>query len=106
MIFPIFSLRAALIVMTALCGYFLILSFAVAGQKWAIAVAVASAAAWTTALVFAALYGFGWLFTLLSGLVRWLTSAVTGAPAEAVQSPFATDRLPPVVVAPPPDATD
>ena len=106
MIFPKFSLRSALILVTALCCFFLIVSMAARGRHWAMAVSIAGGSAAAMALVYACLFFFAWLLTLLSGVARWLSTLVFGAQPDDVQSPFATDRLPPVLVAPPPDPLD
>jgi hypothetical protein len=106
MIFPKFTLRTALVTVTALCCFFLIVSLAARGHHWAVAVSIAGGSAAATALIYALLFFFAWLLTLLSGLVRWMSSLVFGAPAGNLQSPFAADRLPPVLVTPPPDPLD
>jgi hypothetical protein len=106
MIIPKFSLRTALITVTALCCFFLIVSMAARGQQWAMAVSIVGGSAALMALIYAGLFFFAWLLTLLSGMVRWLSTLVFGPPPGNLQSPFATDRLPPVLVSPPPDPLD
>jgi hypothetical protein len=106
MLLPRFSLRLVLSAVTALCFFFLVLSAAYRGQSWAIAVSIAAGAAVLMLLIYAGLFLFAWLLAWVTGAGRSLQSWAVGKPALEVQSPFASDRLPPVLVSPPPDPED
>jgi hypothetical protein len=95
MLFPRFSLRAILGSVTGLCLFFVVLSFAARGQTWAVAVSMAGSLALVMALTYAVLFFFAWILSL-----------PFGGQAARVESPFAGDRLPPVLVEPPPDPLD
>lgn len=102
MLIPKISLRQILLAVTALCFFFPILSFAVRGHLWAIAIAIAVGTAIVMVVLYEAFYAFAWLLTLGSSMIRWMV----GKPDARLQSPFAGDRLPPVLVSPPPDPED
>jgi hypothetical protein len=106
MLIPRFSLRSILSVVTALCFFFLVLSAANRGQTWAIAVSIAVGTGIAMLLIYAALFLLAWLLAWVTGAGRSLQLWATGKPAMDLQSPFASDRLPPVLVSPPPDPED
>jgi hypothetical protein len=106
MLIPRFSLRLILSAVTALCFFFLVLSAAYRGQTWAIAVSIAAGTALLMLLIYAGLFLLAWLLSWISGAGRSLQSWATGKSALQLQSPFASDRLPPVLVSPPPDPED
>ncbi len=95
MLIPRFSLRWSLGVVTALCFFLPIVAAAVRGQHWAVAIVIAAGAAVLMASLYALLFCTAWVFGL-----------PFNRPQIRVESPFATDRLPPVVVSPPPDPFD
>ncbi|MBW3600918.1 MAG: hypothetical protein KY475_27085 [Planctomycetes bacterium] len=92
MLFPRFSLRLILGAVTALCLFFVVLSMAARGHDWAIAFAIAGATVSIMAVVYFVLFAAAWVLSL----------PMSGRRAK-VESPFAADRLPPVLVTPPPD---
>ncbi len=92
MLLPRFSLRLILAVVTALCLFSLVQSLAYRGSAWALAVCVAGYAAVVMALVYAGLF-----------FLSWLLSLVFRRQGPKVESPFASDRLPPRLVPAPPD---
>lgn len=86
MLFPQFSLRWLLGVITAFGGFFLMLSFAAAGHVWAKAIAIAAVSLALAVAVYVAMFFIVWLFSLL-----------IPAPKEKMpvgQSPFAPIRGP------------
>jgi hypothetical protein len=92
MLFPRFTLRLILGAVTALCLFFVILSFAARSHPWAIAIGIAGGTAAVMAFLYAALFALAWMLSL----------PASGRRMKA-ESPFAGDRLPPVLVVPPPD---
>ncbi len=71
--------------------YFLIVSFALRGRTWAIAVSVAIAVVLLTFLVYAVVFLVGWVFAIVEQEMR--------KPPEA-QSPFASSAPPPQIIPP------
>jgi len=65
MLFPQFSLRWVLGVITAFGGFFLVLNFAAAGHVWATAVAVAVVSLALAVAVYVAIFFIVWLFSFL-----------------------------------------
>lgn len=106
MLLPRFTLRHALGVVTALCVFFFVVSFAVRGHPWAVAVSIVGGALTTLATIFVLVFFLAWLLTICVSLGDALKSLVFGRTGVELQSPFADDRLPPVVVSPPPDPED
>lgn len=92
MLFPRFSLRLILGAVTGLCLFFVVLSLAARGQPWAVAVGIAGGTVMLGAVVHLALF-FG----------AWAASLPFQRRRETTESPFASDRLPPMLVVPPPD---
>lgn len=92
MFLPRFSLRLILAVVTALCLFSLVQSLAYQGRAWALAVCIAGYTAAVMAVLYAILFCGAWFLSLGFGRRR-----------TQVESPFAGDRLPPMLVAPPPD---
>jgi hypothetical protein len=91
MLVPNFSIRWLLGMTTAAAFFFLVVNFAIAGQTWAYCAA--------TAIVFLMLafvfYGIMFFFAF------WLTQVTRFAqPKPKPTSPFATDSLPPQIIAP------
>jgi hypothetical protein len=90
MLIPRFSVRWMLLATTVCAFVFLVARFAVRGDAWAVAIVVAVAALATLFLMFAALFASA---MILGRLVRWRQPVL-------LESPFATDKLPPQIIPP------
>jgi hypothetical protein len=82
MLFPQFSLRWLLGLITACAGFFFLLSLAAAGHVWAAAVSVAVVSLAVAVAIYVAMFFVVWLFSLLLPIRK--------AKSPAGQSPFAS----------------
>ena len=81
-----------MLVITALvASFFLLVNFAIAGEKWAIGLSVG----------IAAIPGFFFAYALTFSFAYFLTRTTTfGKPKISPSSPFTTDELPPQILSP------
>ena len=91
MLIPRFTLRWLLVLTTVSGLFFLVVSLAIQGQSWAIAVATAVGSVGLTLLVHAALFLGAWVLATLLGFTRG---------KKLPTSPFARSQLPPQWVQP------
>jgi len=89
---PRFTIRGLLLLMTVSSFFFLILTFAVRGRLWAIAVSVGVASLLLAFLGYAAVFGVAYV---VASIVSLLRGAAAG-PA----TPFATAEPPPQIIPP------
>ena len=88
---PHFTIRWLLLMMTISSCFFLILSFAVRGQAWAIAVSLSVGSLLLAFLCYAVVFGLAALIAAARGLLR-------AAPRS--DTPFATAEPPPQIIPP------
>ncbi len=91
MLIPRFTIRWLLLLMTISSLYFFVLSFAVAGQAWAIAVSLCVGSLLLAFFCYAVVFGLAALIAAGRGLLR---------PAPRCDSPFATAEPPPQIIPP------
>jgi hypothetical protein len=91
MLIPKFSLRSLLLLMALVGAVSLVISMAVQGQAWAIAVSAALAGLVATFALFV-------MFFLLAAPMALLVESLGGRPVPA--SPFATQQPPPQIIPP------
>jgi hypothetical protein len=93
MLIPRFSIRVLLVV-TTVCGlFFYVVTLAIQGSHWAIAVSAAVGGLLVNFLLFVGVFSFGWLLAALRRSVR---------PSLQSGSPFATSDPPQQIIPPPP----
>ena len=92
MLIPRFTIRGLLLLMTVSSFFFLILTFAVRGRVWAIAVSVGVASLLLAFLGYAAVFGVAYLVASIANLLR----GTAAGPA----TPFATAEPPPQIIPP------
>ena len=92
MLIPRFSIRFLLLLTTICAVFFFIVTLAVQGNQWAIAVAVAITGLVASMLVQASTFGVAWAITSFFGVFRSQESAT---------SPFASAKPPPQYIEPP-----
>ena len=108
MLFPQFSLRLLLGVITAFSGFFLVVSFAAAGHAWAIAVAIGIGSLTVALAVYVATFFVVWLFSLLIpvrkapvvGQSPFVVGAATGPFSREPSAAVLPDSRPPSPLAP------
>ncbi len=91
MLIPRFTIRWLLLLMTVSSFFFFVLSFAVGGQAWAIAVSLGVGSLLLAFLCYGAVFGLAALVASARGLLR---------PAPRCETPFATAE-PPAQIIPP-----
>jgi hypothetical protein len=91
MLIPRFTIRWLLLLMTVSSFFFFILSFAVSGQAWAIAVSLSVGSVLLAFLCYAAVFGSAALIASVQARMR---------PAARCETPFATAE-PPAQIIPP-----
>ena len=91
MLIPRFSIRFLLLLTTLCAVFFSIVTLAVQGSQWAIAVSVAVAGLALSMLVQASTFGVAWTVASFCGVFRRRESAT---------SPFASAKLPPQYIEP------
>ena len=91
MLLPRFSIRWLLVLTTAFGVFFTILSIAVRGQAWAIAISVAIASLGVFMLIYAGVFVASW----------WISLAVEAyRPSRGPTNPFAEAKPPPQLISP------
>jgi hypothetical protein len=91
MLLPQFTTRRLLAIISACAVFFLVLSMAVQGRTWAIAVSIVGGAALLTLVLFALLFQMAYVLAQLMGTVR---------KPQRPQSPFAQHTPPPRHISP------
>jgi hypothetical protein len=91
MLIPRFTIRW-LLLLTTVCGvFFLVVTLAVRGQAWAIAVSMAVACLAVCFLGYAVFFGLAFLVARVVAMLR---------PAPARDTPFSTAERPPQIIPP------
>ena len=91
MLIPRFTIRWLLLLMTVSSFFFLVLSFAVGGQAWAIAVSLSVGSLLLAFVCYAVVFGLAALIAAVRGLLR---------PTPRGDTPFATAEPPPQIIPP------
>ena len=91
MLIPRFSIRWLLIVTAVFAAFFFLVSVAVRGEPWAIAVSVALGSLALLVVIHAGFFLVAWLIAEMIGLA-WRP--------QQPESPFATEKPPPQIVPP------
>jgi len=91
MLIPRFSIRFLLLLTTFCAVFFFVMTLAVQGSQWAVAVCVATGGLLLSMLMQAGTFGVAWAFTSFFGLFRR---------DELASSPFASAKPPPQYIEP------
>jgi hypothetical protein len=91
MLIPRFTIRGLLLLMTVSSLFFFILSFAVRGQAWAIAISLSVGSLLLAFLGYGMVFGLATLIASIQALMR---------PAPRCDTPFATAAPPPQIIPP------
>ncbi len=91
MLIPRFSLRFLLFLMTVCGVFFFVVTLAVQGSQWAVALSVAVGGLLISMLLQASSFGLAWALTSVFGMFRR---------KDVATSPFASSKPPPQVIEP------
>jgi len=94
MLIPRFSLRSLLLLITVSSLFCFVVTLAIRGHEWALAITIAVASLFTVFTFHACVFCVAWLISLVGGLLKT---------KQSVGSPFAYQQPPPQHITPPED---